>query len=683
MLGVQRLLSACLIMRDEALNLRRCLSSLQGWIDEVCVIDTGSTDESVSIAREFGARVETRPWDDDFSAARNAAWDLATGQWVLIIDADESLCEGDGPRLRQLVETGDKEAYFVQLLSYIGEEHPGRLARNQVVRLVRNRPVYRYSGKIHEGIDLTASGGAIAFSDIRLYHYGYLQEATGRKKKRERNMAMLQREVAKDPDNPYHRFNLGTEYFNLGNFIVALEHYEEAARHTTPDHLHASLLAKRRILCLQALGKHFQAMQVAKQAQKDFPYFTDAVFLKACSLFQMGQLISALQVFRACVEMGEPGCAFHVTEEVGVGGVKALWWIGQIYERLNDHTQAIGTYREALASEPLFRPALERLVHILNKRHSGPELLRVLELPQMAPDGVIMLVELLREIGDYEALEALFATSPLSDRDLELQRFWQGQALIRRMQIEAGMELLQRLPEASPYAEASMLEQALAHWLQRDWLAARVVLRRIKQYFGSSPGWQCYRAVDQVLGGRPPADLTLPDTDEARAVLIDLFRAFLRRQPPDMELVFCVQGLALAHMGAKMGITLAGEYVRLGLTVQECQDTAGLAPAIDQLFSWVEEKQVVESGDLTHHDWMCLARLAWLRGRLGKALCYYRSAFQADTCWAAAYLEPAAVLTEKARGILESAYASWWPGAEPLEKALAALSGDRKRTFYV
>jgi len=89
------LLSAAIIVRDEAEFLHACLSSIKGVCDEIVVVDTGGSDDSREVARSFGADIGFYEWNNDFAAARNASLEMATGEWILYIDADEQLVELD------------------------------------------------------------------------------------------------------------------------------------------------------------------------------------------------------------------------------------------------------------------------------------------------------------------------------------------------------------------------------------------------------------------------------------------------------------------------------------------------------------------------------------------------------------------------------------------------------------
>jgi tetratricopeptide (TPR) repeat protein len=220
-------LSAALLVRDEADHLRRCLTSLQGIVDEVVVVDTGSADDSVAVAESFGATVLHRPWDDDFSAARNLGLDHVTGDWVLYIDADEHL----SPTTRQHVE---------HELADPGEQHVAyriRLRANKGFtpywewRLWRNHPDLRFHGVIHEAITKAILEVAerddlkIGHADLLLEHEGYEGDQIA---KHHRNLPLLRRQVQNDPERTYLWDHIGRIHLALGETDEALEAWGHA-----------------------------------------------------------------------------------------------------------------------------------------------------------------------------------------------------------------------------------------------------------------------------------------------------------------------------------------------------------------------------------------------------------------------------------------------------------------------
>lgn len=183
-------LSACLIVRDEERFLDRCLASLRGHVDEICVLDTGSSDRTLEIARSHGAIVSCRPWDDDFSAARNASLDLATGDWILQIDADEELVPPAAGAWSVLRDPSASCALVE--LDLRGDE--GRSERTWQPRLFRRDPRLRYRRPLHETVlDGLADAGLPAPRRVPLLliHHGYLGEVVASRGKIERNLRIL------------------------------------------------------------------------------------------------------------------------------------------------------------------------------------------------------------------------------------------------------------------------------------------------------------------------------------------------------------------------------------------------------------------------------------------------------------------------------------------------------------
>ncbi len=236
----QPLLSACMIIKDEIDNLPRCLSSLNGVVDEVVIYDTGSTDGSIELARAAGATVIEGYWDDDFSRARNAALDACSGKWVMHIDADEAF-EGDPIEFRDSLT--DTPAFVVHILNKSDDsktDHTHRACR------LFQREMWHWTGRLHEQVTLRNGGPELILvvnQAMRLVHYGYLTEALQIKGKAERNLRIAQLDVDSQNGDPVDKLtNLGRSYAFAKNHTKALELYEEA------DKLHTDSMVVRRAL---------------------------------------------------------------------------------------------------------------------------------------------------------------------------------------------------------------------------------------------------------------------------------------------------------------------------------------------------------------------------------------------------------------------------------------------------
>ena len=179
-------ISVCMIVRDEEKNLPRCLGSIAPHVQEMVVIDTGSQDRSVEIARSFGATVGFRAWDDDFAAARNASLELAKEPWILVLDADEEFAS-TLPALEKALEgPGFSRLVRMRLL-----DAQGSYQEVPLPRLFRNRPDIRYRKPVHESVqdDLWRLGEtAPTACDVVLLHHGYHGEDVTARGKIERNL---------------------------------------------------------------------------------------------------------------------------------------------------------------------------------------------------------------------------------------------------------------------------------------------------------------------------------------------------------------------------------------------------------------------------------------------------------------------------------------------------------------
>jgi tetratricopeptide (TPR) repeat protein len=221
------LLSAALIVKNEEKFLGTCLRSLKGLADEVVVVDTGSADRTVDIAIAEGARLYHRPWTGDFSAARNEAINLARGDWILYIDADERVSGGDPELVRAQLRAARYIGYRVQL-----RPRPG-FTPYWEMRLFRNHPQIRFRGIIHENIwpalneRQAQSGGRIGHTELVLDHDGYEGDQGA---KHLRNQPLLEQSLAADPSRVYSQCHLASIREALGDADGAEQAWGEAMR---------------------------------------------------------------------------------------------------------------------------------------------------------------------------------------------------------------------------------------------------------------------------------------------------------------------------------------------------------------------------------------------------------------------------------------------------------------------
>ncbi len=213
-----------MIVRNEAAHLRRCLESVAGAVDRICITDTGSSDNTVEIAREFTTEIRAFPWIDDFSAARNASIADLAEDWILVLDADDHFPEGEAAKLREAAAATDKPALAVRYDIMRGHTpEPG-------LKLFRNGLDIRYEGLIHESIRNSLSAlpvNGVEQTEVRLVHAGYADEAIDGKISR--NLPLLEREYrrADDAGDRMQRLSVGVD---LANAWIATNRADDGER---------------------------------------------------------------------------------------------------------------------------------------------------------------------------------------------------------------------------------------------------------------------------------------------------------------------------------------------------------------------------------------------------------------------------------------------------------------------
>jgi tetratricopeptide (TPR) repeat protein len=289
-------LSVAMIVRNEADCLPSALKSVAGVASEIIVVDTGSADDTVSIAQAHGARLIQSPWQEDFSQARNVSLEAATGDWILCLDADETLAPGQESRLRRLL-SGRADAFYVQIRSPLAGTQSGQTFVHAFQRLFRNRKEYRFQGRVHEQVfpSLSAHGARIEFSNLVIHHSGYHAGGKIQRAKLERNLRLLLRDLEDRPADPLLHFFLGETYALLGEPLQASERYEHALHTGGLPPGHDAAAYQNWGSALLRLGRWAEAVERANRALEIHPGMTTALLVKASAECRMGRHEAAVK----------------------------------------------------------------------------------------------------------------------------------------------------------------------------------------------------------------------------------------------------------------------------------------------------------------------------------------------------------------------------------------------------
>lgn len=218
------MITLSMIVKDEEKYLRDCLNSVADVVDEIVIVDTGSTDNTIEIAKDYGAKIYYFEWIQDFSAARNFALSKSTGDWILYMDADERLEKSSIDEIIELTSSLEKKAYLCKIICPIQNSNIPEVIK--YVRLFKNSTEIRFTGSLHEQItpSLDMNGYKILHSSVEIFHLGYNVSTEEMNKKYERNLIHLNDELSNRFD-PYLYFKLCETYAGLGDVTNALKHY--------------------------------------------------------------------------------------------------------------------------------------------------------------------------------------------------------------------------------------------------------------------------------------------------------------------------------------------------------------------------------------------------------------------------------------------------------------------------
>lgn len=367
-------ISACMIVKNEQEFLPTCLTSIKNAVDEIIVVDTGSTDKTVPIAKDFGAKVYYHPWNDSFSEARNHSLRYATGDWILQIDADEELDQSDVHKLRHIINTSNYNGILVAIYSII----KGDVHKFYNTRIFRRNDAF-YKDIIHEQIVIE---GKRLPTEIRLYHHGYNLDEEKMRVKWQRTTYLLKKQITQDTSNSFAWFNLIRNYRSQGLFFDGIHAGKEALKIIIPDagsehteanvnihvyamiiyetancYLHTENFIKAKELCYNGLSTLSRLGTT--------PENVDIVFTLACIYLKEGNYAKAIEYFKRFLSLREQYLKNLNTVPLMVDTLgydsAAYNGLGFCFGNLGEWQKAIDYLKKAIDSNPKYLPAYKNL----------------------------------------------------------------------------------------------------------------------------------------------------------------------------------------------------------------------------------------------------------------------------------------------------------------------------------
>lgn len=353
--------SLCMIAKNEQRFLGECLARAKDAVDEIVLVDTGSTDDTVAIAESFGAKVIRTTWPDDFSAPRNLGLRAATGDWILVLDADEFLQPGACARIRDAVRAPKVLGYHMRFVNVYGES---RTQGVMMVRLFRNLPGIAYQNVIHEQVTPSLQrigqpmGLVLASADIEVEHHGYTEAVMSERGKNERNERLFKKQLEQTPDDIYCLYKYGDFLRRVpGRGVDARALLERcfdrilAGPPLLPRELpYAGEVASLCALEAARAGDTARARDVLDVALRRFVPTPNLHYMAASLALADGRAEDAIHHYRRC--LGYRGQVLVVPIQEGITGHVALVGIAQAFLLRGRSDCAKTLLHQAIALEP-------------------------------------------------------------------------------------------------------------------------------------------------------------------------------------------------------------------------------------------------------------------------------------------------------------------------------------------
>jgi tetratricopeptide (TPR) repeat protein len=372
-------ISLCMIVKNEEDWIVGTVECVRSIVQEVIIVDTGSTDSTPARAQALGATVLRYQWTESFADARNVSLEAAREPWILVLDADERIADRDLPLIKEVAESGTADGYHLIQRNYVfknqiigwtantgeyseGAEFEGYVD-NPLIRLFRNSPEIRYHGVVHEIVDRKRLPPHLKFASIPavMHHYGKVRGEEHLASKQLLYLKLGLKKVQEDPANGKAFFDLGIQYQELGRHDEACDCFDKAfAMNRQPMALLYRAMSEKSL-------RHYESAAALLKRAIESGLDTLYVHLELGNVYQaQSDWMAAQSEYAKCMALdaNNPIPAFNY---------------GLVLRKMGDSDGAVRLYNRALSLDPKFREPMMELAVLHLQSERPDEALRILE----------------------------------------------------------------------------------------------------------------------------------------------------------------------------------------------------------------------------------------------------------------------------------------------------------------
>ena len=463
-----------MMVKNEEELLPRALQSMSDYVDEIVVVDTGSTDGTIEIAESFGAKIYHHPWEGDFSKHRNQTLQYATGDWIFILDADEEMKEGDGPGLRRLINESPENVSHI--LFRVLNCCPGtRNVTNEThsIRVFRNGMGFHYKSIVHN--EIQTPGGEPFVSSLTLWHYGYNLTREKMKIKFQRRVDLLNKQLEENPGNPFTLFNLANAWFDedpkktLKHGYDLIDYLE---KENTFDVVYINVFYPIMATYMN-LSRFDEALNAGEKALRFYEHYVDAYYILCDASLRTGRHMDVIRYGEGYLRVRDY-YLLHRKE------LKHMW--AHTLEKTDDVLFGMGIAHAALGNSEKARILLDDAVQQKGKSEKLWEhLLNSLEIASSCRTGIdLKEYYIARALSDYpdntEILRLAYAIEKKAKKTHEALAYLK---MIQRIDKAPGWKINEAeiLIEQEDYAAALKAVETVFAETTDDWRSNLILMK--------------------------------------------------------------------------------------------------------------------------------------------------------------------------------------------------------------